>query len=121
MKERPWIPDNVTHEEYFNRLLKDRVNYSSLPKIPSLNAVIQFKIKDKGNGTWNVIVENGLVECVTKDLTRKPTCIFTLSSDTFLSIIRREITPQKAFFCGKVDIEGDMILALKMNILVNYM
>ncbi|GAN31920.1 MAG: hypothetical protein DYG83_13740 [Candidatus Brocadia sp. AMX2] len=121
MKERPEIPENITHIEYFNRLLKDRVNNCTIPKISSLNAIIQFEITDNGNGIWNIVIENGFVKEVTKKALEKPTCTFTLNSNTFLSILRREITPQKAFFTGKVDIKGNMLLALKMNILVNYL
>ena len=100
MKERPEIPGNITHSEYFNKLLKARVNLSPIPKISSLNAVMQFEITDNENGTWNIIVENGLVKDVTTELCVPPTCIFKLNSDTFLSIIKREITPQQAFFRG---------------------
>ena len=109
MKERPEIPGNITHSEYFNKLLKARVNLSPIPKISSLNAVMQFEITDNGNGTWNIIVENGLVKEVTTELCVPPTCIFTLNSVTFLSIIKREITPQQAFFQGLVDIKGDIL------------
>lgn len=121
MDERPVIPENITHSDYFNQLLKDRVNKSSIPKLLTLNAVIQFEISDNGNGIWNVIIENGLVKEVTKEVYEKPTCTFTLNSAMFLSIIKREITPQQAFFQGKVNIKGDLLLALKMNILVNYL
>ena len=68
IKERPEIPGNITHSEYFNKLLKERVNLSPIPKISSLNAVMQFEITDNGNGTWNIIVENGLVRDVTAEL-----------------------------------------------------
>ncbi|MCF6158299.1 MAG: SCP2 sterol-binding domain-containing protein [wastewater metagenome] len=121
MDERPAIPENITHTEYFNLLLKNRVNMSSIPKISNLNAVIQFEILDNGNGIWNIIIENGLVKQVVRDSHERPTCVFTLDSATFLSVIKREMTPQQAFFQGKVDIRGDIILALKMNVLVNYL
>ena len=121
MNERPEIPENITHDEYFNYLLKERVNKSPISKIPSLNAIIQFEITDRGSGTWYIVVENGLVTEVTKETLEQPTCAFILDSDTFLSILRREITPQKAFFKGKVTIKGNLLLALKMNILVNYL
>ncbi len=121
MNERPEIPGNITHNEYFNRLLKDRVNNSPIPKISGLNAVIQFEITDNGNGIWNIVIEDGFVKEVMKEALVKPTCTFTLGSMTFLSILRREITPQMAFFKGKVEIKGDMLLALRMNILVNYL
>ena len=121
MNGRPEIPENITHAEYFNHLLKDRVNKSPISKIPGLNAIIQFEITDSGNGIWYVVVENGFVTEVTRETLEKPTCTFILDSDTFLSILRREITPQKAFFKGKVAIKGNMLLALRMNILVEYM
>ncbi|MFQ5714090.1 MAG: SCP2 sterol-binding domain-containing protein [Candidatus Scalinduaceae bacterium] len=53
--------------------------------------------------------------------TGKPICIFRLDGHTFMSIVRREITPQQAFFKKEVQIEGDITLALKMNVLVNYL
>jgi putative sterol carrier protein len=121
MNERPEIPDNITHTEYFDRLLKDRVNLSSIPKIPDLNATIQFKITDNGNGQWFVIVENGFVKDVIREMHEKPTCTFILKSATFISILRKEITPQKAFFEGHVEIQGNLFFALKMNILVGYL
>ena len=121
MNERPEIPANINHAEYFNQLFKDRVNKSPLPKISSLNAIIQFEITDKGNGMWNIVIENGFVREVSKEVLVKPTCTFKLDSATFISIIKREITPQQAFFKGMVDIKGDVLLALKMNILVEYM
>ncbi|TVL97243.1 MAG: hypothetical protein CV087_22600 [Candidatus Brocadia sp. WS118] len=121
MNERPEIPENITHAEYFNHFLKNRVNNSPISKIPGLNAIIQFEITDRGNGTWNIVVENGFITEITKETLEKPTCTFILDSDTFLSIIRRELTPQKAFFKGKVTIKGNMLLALRMNILVEYM
>ena len=121
MNERPEIPANINHAEYFDQLLKDRVNKSPIPKISSLNAIIRFMITDDENGVWDIIIENGFVKEVAKGGLENPTCIFLLDSSTFLSIIKREITPQQAFFKGKANIKGDMILALKMNILVEYM
>ena len=121
MNERPEIPSNINHAEYFNQLLKERVNKSPLPKIFSLNAIIQFEITGEENGIWNIVIENGFVKEVSKEVIVKPTCTFILDSVTFISIIKREITPQQAFFKGKVDIKGGLLLALKMNILVEYM
>ena len=43
-----------------------------------------------------------------------------MDGETFMSIIKREITPQQAFFRKMVQIEGDVTIALKMNVLVNY-
>ena len=81
---------------------------------------IQFEITDEGNRIWNIIGENSVIAGITREMIEKPTCTFKLSSATFLSIFRREITLQQAFFKGKMDIKGDLLLALKMNDLINY-
>ena len=121
MSERPEIPAILTHREYFESLFMDRVNKSPLPKIDTLNAIIQFRITDDDEGIWNVVIEKGFVKEVTKRTIDNPTCAFLLDSATFLSIVKREITPQQAFFQGRADIKGNILLALKMNILVGYM
>ena len=56
----------------------------------------------------------------TKELQEYPTCVFIIRGAVFLSILRREMTLQQAFFKGKMEIKGDVLSALKMN-LVNYL
>jgi hypothetical protein len=136
--KRPEVTDKTNHIEYFEELMFGRVNMSPLPKIESLGIVIRFDIVGQNAGSWTIVVEDGILkrisrnypdpesqqgnsEPLSEDVALKPTCIFRLDGRTFMSIIRREITPQQAFFEKKVQIDGDMALALKMNVLVNYM
>ena len=121
MNERPEIPENITHAEYFNGLLKDRVNKCPLPKLAGMNAIIQFEFLDKGEDVWHVIVEKGFVLEVSVGKHERPTCSFILRSNDFLSILKRKVTPQEAFFKGMVSIKGNLLLALRMNVLVNYL
>ncbi len=121
MNTRPLIPLNVTPTEYFTHLLKDSVNLTDEPKISSLSAVIRFEMTDGDGGTWDVIVEKGVVKNVVRNSKGTPTSILKLSGDIFLDIIKRRITPQQAFFQGMVDIDGDMFIALKMNVLISFM
>lgn len=137
-EKRPEITHNTTHVEYFEELMFGRVNMSPLPKIESLGIVIRFDIVGQNAGSWTIVVEGGILkgisrnsfdpesqqgnsEPLSEDVVLNPACIFRLDGSTFMSIVRREITPQQAFFEKKVQIEGDMALALKMNVLVNYM
>lgn len=121
MNTRPIIPENITPTEYFTTLLKDRVNLSDEPKISSLTAVIRFEMTDGDGGTWDIVVEKGLVKDVVRNSKETPTSTLKLSSAVFVDIIKRKVTPQQAFFQRKVDIDGDMFIALKMNILVSFM
>jgi hypothetical protein len=127
--KRPEVTDKTSHIEYFEELMFDRINMSPLPRIESLGIVIRFDIVGQNAGSWTIVVADGILRRVSrnhpdtlnKDVALNPACIFRLDGRTFMSIIRREITPQQAFFEKKVQIEGDMALALKMNVLVNYM
>jgi len=136
--KRPEVTDKTSHVEYFEELMFGRVNMSPLPKIESLGIVIRFDIVGQNAGSWTIVVEDGILkgrirnsfnpesqqgnsEPLSEDVVLNPACIFRLDGSTFMSIVRREITPQQAFFEKKVQIEGDMALALKMNVLVNYM
>jgi hypothetical protein len=130
-KERPDITNEITPVEYFEQLIFARVNLCPLPKIESLNTVIRFDIAGDNGGSWTIAVERGLLERVVRNCpdTRSshnealllPVSTFRMDSEIFMSILRREFTPQKAFFKRKVKIAGNIMIALKMNVLVNYL
>ena len=130
-KERPDITNEITPVEYFEQLIFARVNLCPLPKIESLNTVIKFDIDGDNGGSWTIEVECGLLKRVVKNCsdTRSshneavlfPVSTFRMDSEIFMSILRREFTPQKAFFKRKVKIAGNIMIALKMNVLVNYL
>jgi hypothetical protein len=130
-KERPDITNEVTPVEYFEQLIFARVNLCPLPKIESLNTVIKFDIVGDNGGSWTIAVECGLLKRVVRNCpdTRSshneavllPVSTFRMDSEIFMSILRREFTPQKAFFKRKVKIAGNIMIALKMNVLVNYL
>ncbi len=136
--KRPEVTDKTNHIEYFEELMFDRINMSPLPRIESLGIVIRFDIVGQNAGSWTIVVADGILKGISRnsfdpesqqgnseplsgEVVLNPACIFRLDGSTFMSIVRREITPQQAFFEKKVQIEGDMALALKMNVLVNYM
>ncbi len=126
--DRPEIPDDVTPSIYFNNLIVDRINKSPIPKIKKLNILVEFHISGEDGGRWGLLIEHGMaVNIIEADeenpdpYSRKPICTFTMSGKTFLAIVRKETSPQKAFFTRKVNVKGDMFLALKANVLVNYL
>lgn len=119
--QRPEIPLKVTHEEYFEALMKDRINLSPEPKIPGLDARVQFNITGSGAGRWTLVLENGYAKEVVKDYPGIPDCILTMESSTFMDIVNGRITPQKALFEGKLSVAGDVMLGIKMSVLAYYL
>ena len=130
-EERPEITNETSPVSYFEELIFARVNLCPLPKIKSLNTVIRFDIDGDNGGSWTIAVECGLLERVVRncsdscspssEIELRPVSTFRMDSETFMSILKREFTPQKAFFKRKVKIAGDIMIALKMNVLVNYL
>ncbi|GAX59290.1 sterol carrier protein [Candidatus Scalindua japonica] len=130
-KKRPNIANGITPVEYFEQLIFPRVNLCPLPKIESLNTVIRFDIDGDSGGSWTIRVECGLLKRVVRNFPDtgllinvsglRPVSTFQMDSKTFVSILKREFTPQNAFFKRKVKISGDIMIALKMNVLVNYL
>jgi len=128
---RPEITDEISPVTYFEKLIFARVNLSPLPRIESLNTVIRFDIDGDNGGSWTITIEGGHLKRVVRNLPDiysstvetglNPVSTFQMDSETFISILKREITPQKAFFKRRVKMSGEIMIALKMNVLVNYL
>jgi putative sterol carrier protein len=121
MLQRPEIPLNATHEVYFEALMKDRINLSPEPKIPGLDARVQFNITGDGAGRWTLVLEDGHAKEVTKNYPGLPDCILTMDGQTFMDIARGRLFPQQALFEGKLSVTGDVMLGIKMAILTHYL
>jgi putative sterol carrier protein len=79
-----------------------------------LSASYRFDID--GSGSWHVDVENGLV---TVTESREPAdCVISTDEQTLLAVVRNEQNPMGAFMSGKIRVEGDMGLALRLRDLV---
>jgi putative sterol carrier protein len=79
-----------------------------------LSASYRFEIADQGS--WHVDVENGAVT-VTRS-TEPADCVIATDEQTFLAVVRNEQNPMGAFMTGKIRVEGDMGLALRLRDLV---
>jgi putative sterol carrier protein len=79
-----------------------------------LSASYRFDIAERGS--WHVDVENG---AVTVTESQEPAdCVIATDEQTFLAVVRNEQNPMGAFMTGKIRVEGDMGLALRLRDLV---
>lgn len=101
--------------------MKDRINLAPEPKIPGLDARVQFDITGSGAGKWTLVLEDGYAKEVTRNSQGIPDCVLTMDGGTFMNIVRGEITPQKALFEGKLSVAGDVMLGIKMSVLTHYL
>jgi putative sterol carrier protein len=83
-----------------------------------LNATIQFDLTGDGGGTWAATVADGTCKVV-EGAADSPTLILTMDTDDFMAMSRGNLNPMNAFMSGKIKLQGDMGLAMKLQNLFN--
>ena len=79
-----------------------------------LTASYRFEIE--GGGTWRVEVRAGVV---TVEQSQEPAdCMIATDEQTFLGVVQNQLSPIGAFMTGKIRVEGDMGLALRLRDLI---
>jgi ubiquinone biosynthesis protein UbiJ len=82
--------------------------------VAKINAVYQFNISGPSGGQWSVdcTQPGGLVASGTAANAR---CTVQATDADFLNIVNGKLNPQMAFMSGKLRIQGDMALAMKLQ------
>ena len=79
-----------------------------------LNAVFQFEITGDGGGNWNIIVKDGTCE-IAEGSHDEPTVTLTMSAETWLGMINKEVNGMQAFMGGQLKATGDIMLAQRIE------
>jgi putative sterol carrier protein len=94
----------------FFSMVPTRVNKD---KIAGMNATYQFVITGDGGGEWNVKVANG--EAIAAEgKAESPSITLTMDAANFIALVTGKLNGQTAFLTGKLKIQGDMTLAMKL-------
>ncbi len=82
--------------------------------VQKINAVYQFNISGPGGGAWSVdcTQPGGKIQAGTAP---SPKCTVAATDQDFLAIVTGKLNAQMAFMSGKIRIQGDMGLALKLQ------
>ncbi|HSK14697.1 MAG TPA: SCP2 sterol-binding domain-containing protein [Gaiellaceae bacterium] len=97
--------------EFFRDLAARTAGGSARTK--GLTATYRFDIE--GAGSWLVAVGDGAVSVSEDAAGAESDCAIATSEDTFLGIVSGEQSPMGAFLMGKVRVEGDTGLALRLR------
>jgi putative sterol carrier protein len=101
-----------TPAEFFSALA-DRVDKD---KIKGMNATYQWDITGDNGGKWHAKIADGNIE-VGEGQAESPNLTITVSDENWMDIIGGSLNPQMAFMTGKLKIQGDMSLAMKLQTL----
>ncbi len=100
-------------KEIFERHMPDR--FKDKPDlVAKINAVYQFNISGPAGGQWSVDCTSQAA-VISAGTAPAPKCTVTCADTDFLNIVNGKLNPQMAFMSGKLKIQGDMGLAMKLQ------
>jgi len=79
-----------------------------------VNAVFQFEITGDGGGSWSVAIKDGTCE-VNEGTNDSPSVTLTMSSETWLGMVNKEVNGMQAFMSGQLKATGDIMLAQRIE------
>lgn len=79
-----------------------------------LDAVFQYEITGEGGGNWMVTIKDGA--CEIKEGTHdSPTTTLSMSAETWLAIVNKQLNGMQAFMSGQLKASGDIMLATRIE------
>jgi len=100
----------------------DKVVKGNPALLKKVNAVYQFNLKHAGGvATYTVDVKNQATVGVHSGKLQgvKPDCTITMSDDDYLAMSTGTLNPMTAFSTGKLQMEGNIMLAQKLSALTD--
>ncbi len=85
-------------------------------KAGDLEAVVQFDLSGEGGGQWVVTIQDGALE-VREGQADNPTTTIRMSADDYVALTQGKLNPITAAMTGKIRVEGNMGVALRMQTL----
>ena len=87
-------------------------------KAEGVNGTIQFDLSGDNGGSYWLTIANGQAETGVGQ-SENPKMTLKSSADDFYSMLSGGLNPMQAFMTGKIKIQGDTGLAMKLMPLIN--
>ncbi|XP_044517938.1 peroxisomal multifunctional enzyme type 2 [Gracilinanus agilis] len=88
--------------------------------VKKVNAVFQWNITKHGQtaAQWTIDLKNGSGELYQGPARGSADTSFTLSDENFMEVVLGKLNPQKAFFSGKLQVKGNIMLSQKLEMIL---
>ncbi len=77
-------------------------------------AVLQFNMTGDGGGQWNAIIKEGKVT-IAEGSSSNPSMTVICTAQDMLAIVNGDLSAVSAFMQGRVKIDGNLSLAMKLQ------
>ncbi len=79
-----------------------------------MDAVFQFEITGDGGGSWHIVIKGGTCQ-VNEGVHEAASVTLTLSAETWLGMVNKEVDGIQAFMSGQLKADGDIMLAQRIT------
>jgi len=100
-----------TPQEFFDKEVPARFKPE---KVKAIEATAQLNLTGPNGGDWTVTIKDQKLSVV-KGVDPSPTLAIKMSDEDFMDIVREKMSAEKAFFTGKIQIKGNIAVALKLK------
>ena len=87
-------------------------------KAEGVNGTIQFNLSGDNGGDYWLRIADGKAE-TGNGLVENPRMTLRSTADDFVSMIEGKLNPMQAFMTGKIKVQGDTSMAMKLMPLIN--
>ncbi len=106
----------MSTQEVFDEL-NTRLRAKSPQQLSTSQGVYQFVLTGEDPGHWYVAVQEGGLSVALGDA-ENPGVTITMQAEDFKALAAGTLNPMSAFMGGKLQVAGDMGLALKLQTLI---
>lgn len=108
------MPTNQELSQQF----QDMVANLDAEKAQGMDAIIQFDISGENGGLYWLKIADGAAESGQGQV-EKPNMTLRASAADWLAVTKGDLNPMQAFMSGRLKVQGDMSLALKLQTLMS--
>ena len=101
----------ITPKDFFEKTLPERFDAS---KAAGVDVIVQVSITGTNGGNWIVTIKEQKLD-VKEGIHPSPSLSLKMTENDYLDLVNHRISPEKAFFAGKVHFKGNIALALKLR------
>lgn len=102
--------DVKTPSEFFGYVLPKKFDPS---RAKGIDAIVQMNISGPSGGDWAVTLDDGKLD-VSKGRSINPTITVRIADSDFVELVNGRMSGSKAFMMGKLKLEGDFSMALRL-------
>lgn len=85
-------------------------------KLAGMDAVIVFDLSGEGGGQWTATIADGQITTA-KGAADSPSMTLKMADTDFVALVNGELNAMAAFMQGKIKVEGDMSIAMRLQTL----